>query len=259
MPLPHLFEFMDQDWVPASLRSTLREILECGNARPFRPYYQWVKDEVLRTAQHGGFRNIVELGAGTAPITRLLADEPGADQFRLIPCDRNPDCEAYRLLEQHHPGIVAPLYTPVDFTEPRQWDPDTLLFLSATFHHVPVSDRAKVLTSLTSSSRPVMIFEPLRKSATSVAFVFGSVVPALVLPVWFLPRPGRFRRFLWCWLVPLAPLMFWWDGVVSCFRQWTESQWRATVGRLNRQITAFVTKTFSYYLVVEPREATPVV
>ena len=42
MQIPHLFEWMDLAWLPASLRSTLREILECGNAQPFRPYYRWV-------------------------------------------------------------------------------------------------------------------------------------------------------------------------------------------------------------------------
>jgi hypothetical protein len=250
MPLPHLFEFMDQDWVPSGVRSTLREILECGNDRPFRTYYRWVKDEVVRAARDGGFRAIVELGAGTAPITRLLAEEPGADRFRLIPCDRNPDREAYRLLEERHPGTVVPLYTPVDFSKPRRWDPDTLLFLSATFHHIPRPARAEVLESLASSARRIMIFEPLRKTGPSVLFVFLSIVPALILPLWFLPRPGKFRRFLWCWILPLAPLMFWWDGIVSCLRQWGEREWRDAAGRSKLEIPSFVTKTFSYCVVV---------
>ncbi|HMB08166.1 MAG TPA: hypothetical protein VKP69_31095, partial [Isosphaeraceae bacterium] len=183
MRLPHLFEFMDQAWVPAGVRSTLREILECGNSRPFRSYYQWVADEVERAARDGGFKTIVELGSGTAPITRLLAEKPRADHFRLIPCDVNPDRATYHLLEERYPTIVTPMYSPVDFSKPRQWNSDTLLLLSATFHHIPPSARTAVLESLASSARRVMIFEPLRKELSSLLFVPLSIVPALILPL----------------------------------------------------------------------------
>jgi hypothetical protein len=257
MRWPHLFEFMDQARVFPGLRATLREILECGNAQPFRPYYQWVRDEVRREAHEGGFRDIVELGAGTAPVTRLLAAQPAAGEVRLIPCDMNPDFATYRRLEERHPGIVAPVYTPVDFSEPRRWGPDTLLFLSATFHHVPPEARPGVLASLTSSARRVMIFEPLQKRLSSIIFVFFSIVPALILPLWFLRRPGKLRRFFWCWLVPVAPLMFWWDGVVSCLRQWGEREWRAAASRLGVDVRSYFRGTFSYYLVLQSRSFDP--
>ena len=251
MRLPHLFEFMDQDWVPASLRTTLREILECGNARPFRPYYDWVAGEVGREAKDGGFKNVVELGAGTAPVTRLLAQEPDAGRLTLIPCDLNPDRTAYELLAAEHPGVVAPRLTPVDFSVPHPWEPDTLLFLSATFHHVPPEARDGVLAALTGSARRVMIFEPLQCRVSSLVFVFFSVVPALILPLWFLNRPGTLRRIVWCWLIPLAPLTFWWDGIVSCLRQWGERGWRDAAGRLGLRVRTFDRRLFSYFLTFE--------
>ena len=73
MQFPHLFEWMDLGWLPASVRNTMREILECGNARPFRPYYGWVAGEVKRRIMEEGYRKRGRAGAGTAPITRLLA------------------------------------------------------------------------------------------------------------------------------------------------------------------------------------------
>ena len=87
MALPHLFEFMDQSWVPVGLRSTLREILECGNDRPFRTKTQWVKDESRRGRGERGDSEIVELGAGTAPITRLpvRATPIGSSQGEVAP------------------------------------------------------------------------------------------------------------------------------------------------------------------------------
>jgi hypothetical protein len=222
----HLFEFMDLNWLPASLRATLREILECGNARPFRPYYDWVADEVLRTAREKGCRAIVELGAGTAPVSRHMARDPQSEGLKLIVSDGNPDSASYKALEEEFPTKVFPCYEPVDFSVPRKWPSGTLLFLSATLHHIPDSARPRVLQSLTDSAECVMVFEPLRNTLPSLLFVFLSTVPAVLLPLWFFRRPGKLKRFLWCWLVPVAPLMFWWDGIVSCFREWRGQKWR---------------------------------
>jgi hypothetical protein len=199
MQFPHLFEWMDLDWLPTSLRNTMREILECGNAQPFRPYYSWVTTEVKRQIIDEGYQNVVELGAGTAPITRLLARDPDLQGVRLIVCDLKPDIEGFRDLEARFPGRVSPVYEPVDFSKPRVWPPKTLLFLSGTFHHVPPAVRKEVLWSLSKSADRIMMFEPLRKTLFSVLFVFLSILPALILPLWFINRPGRLRRVSWCW------------------------------------------------------------
>ena len=250
MRLPHLFEFMDLIWVPKSLRLTLREILECGNAEPFRPYYQWVKSEILRESRDGGFQNIVELGAGTAPVTRLLAREANIGSFKLIPCDLNPDLDSYDALSKQYPGVVIPRMSPVDFSKLQNWPPETLLFLSATFHHIPPTARPGVLSSLKASARRIMIFEPLQNRLTSIIFVFFSLFPAVILPLWFLTRPGRLRRFFWCWTL-VAPLMFWWDGIASCVRQWSERDWRHATDQTGLKIRSFDRKLFSYFLIIE--------
>lgn len=225
MRVPHLFEFMDLKWLPPSLHATLREILECGNARPFRPYYEWVENEVKQLALATNCRNTVELGAGTAPVSRLLAKDPDLDGVKFIVCDGQPDKDTYADLEKQYPGKVMPRYEAVDFSQPQTWPPDTLLFLSGTFHHIPPDVRLEVLKTLSASCTRVMVCEPLRKDPISICFVFLSIVPALLLPLWFFGRPGKLRRLLWCWFVPVAPLMFWWDGVASCLRMWTNNQW----------------------------------
>lgn len=227
--MSHLFEFMDQQWLPSGLRSTLREIMDCGNSRPFRTYYQWVADATLETARKGGYTNIVELGAGTAPITRHLAKDPRSAGLRLIPCDINPDESAYQDLELEHRGQVEPIYESINFSRPHAWQPNTLLILSATFHHIASEERKSILCTLNSSADKVLIFEPLRRTWLSGLFVFGSLVPAIILPIMLLSRSGRFRRLFWCWLVPIAPMMFWWDGLVSCIRQWTNGEWEAAL------------------------------
>jgi hypothetical protein len=241
----HLFEFMDQAWLPGGLRATLHDILECSCSRPFRSYYKWVAHEVARLATARGFRHIVELGAGSGPISRLLARDPSLNGISLVVCDSHPDAATYGDLEKRYPGRIFPIYEPVDFSKPRSWPPKTLLLLSGTFHHVPPAARPQVLASLTASGTGVVIAEPLRKTLSSLLFVLCSTVPALLLPLWFFPRPGKLRRFLWCWLLPVAPLIFWWEGEVSCLRMWSEREWSAGLQNLlspgRKTITAHTT------------------
>jgi hypothetical protein len=222
----HLFEFMDLEWLPASLRRTLRESLECAFSRLFRGYYAWVAEQVLAEATGGSYTTLVELGAGPAPITRRLANDPRTAALRLVPCDINPDQPVYEELAKRYPEKVVPRYDPVDLAQPHSWGPGALLFLSASFHHVPPGSRAAVLRRLTDSAERVMVFEPLRHTFGSLLFALGSFVPALVTPLWLLRRPGRLGRFFWCWLLPVAPLLISWDGVVSWLRMWREADWK---------------------------------
>ncbi len=232
MQFPHLFEVMDQSWPPASLHATMREILECGNSKPFRPYYQWVADEVASVLAEGEYDYVVELGAGTAPISRLLAKKPGLDGVKMIVCDDHPDAETFGDLQRQYPDKIVARNEPVDFSKPQEWPPRTLLLLSGAFHHIPPALRREVLENLTKSAQRVMVCEPLRKAPVSMIFVPFSIFPAMLLPIWFFGRPGKLRRMLWCWLAPIAPVIFWWDGLVSCLRMWTDSEWKANLQEL---------------------------
>ena len=238
---PHFFEFMDLNSLPASLAYTMREILECGNAKPFRPYYGFAVDTICEHASRRESKNIVELGAGAAPLTRRLAprvaDSATVESSRLTienisPCDLKPDAETYEELELAYPGLVSLIRTDsgeleeINFSNERDWPPGTMLVLSGTLHHLPYEVREKAIKAMSESADAVLIIEPLRKTLLSILFVFLSSVPAIVLPIWFINRPGRLRRFLWCWLIPVAPLMFLWDGWISCIRQWTDGEYR---------------------------------
>jgi hypothetical protein len=227
MRFPHLFEFMDLDWLPSGLRTTLREILECTCLRPFRDYYEWVAGETLTTAREGGFTTIVELGAGTAQITRMMAERPESDGLNLVVTDLNPDRVVYEELRTRYPGKVSAVFTPVDISSPQRWEPKTLVVLSASFHHLPPRLRPKVLQAMTGSAEKVLVFEPLRKTVGSLVYTMFSFIPALIMPVYLFNRPGKLRRFFWCWLFPIAPPMFWWEGMVSCLRMWSNDEWRA--------------------------------
>jgi hypothetical protein len=162
-----------------------------------------------------------------------MALDPRSDGFSLVVCDSLPDRAAYEALEKRYPGKVHARYDSVDFSQPLRWEPKTLLVLSGTFHHIPPAVRSNILNAMVHSADHVLVFEPLRKTVLSTLFMFGSIVPALLLPLWFLGRSGTLRRFLWCWLLPVAPLLFWWDGFVTCMRLWSDREWEVAMEQLS--------------------------
>src|SRR5262245_97650 len=157
--MPHLFEFMDQEWVPLGLRGAMRDSLECVSSSPFRSYDRWVANVVLDAATQEHYHTVVELVAGTAPGTRLMATESNSGNVQVVGCELNPDVGVYQELERKYPGVVKPCYGPVDISKHHEWPPRTLLFLSATLHHIPPEVRPSVLIALANSAERVIIFE----------------------------------------------------------------------------------------------------
>lgn len=232
MPL-HLFEFMDHARTPQAIRQTLLDVLDFCN-RDFRPHYQDIAAEILRHLKGTPITQVVELGAGTAPITQALAGSDSSEHLRLIPSDLYPEPTLWKKLENQHPKQVQPAYHPVDFTIPQQSVPGSSVVLSATLHHIPTTQRMATLQALAESADLVLIFEPVQKNPVSMFLVLFAVIPALLTPLARWTSPGSVRRVLWCWLVPIVPLMFVWDGLVSCIRQWNRAEWDAATEKLQQ-------------------------
>lgn len=230
-----LFEFMDLRWVPSSLRSTIHDALDsCLGAAP-RRYYEWVAQEILNLIEKNPTGTIVELGAGTAPITRALAGAlDGRKNISLLVSDLYPDASLYKSLEQMYPGIVRAELSPTNFSQPLDFPAGSLLVLSAAFHHLPPAARIDVMKNL--SAYRVAVFEPLRRNPASFLLCLFGFVPAIRTPLLFWnQRPGNLRRLFWCWLFPLATMIIVWDGLVSCLRCWTEKEWKDHLAGIVRE------------------------
>jgi hypothetical protein len=218
-----LFEFMDHPWTPHVLRETLLDVLEYCN-RDFRPYYREIADEISRIARERELTTVVEFGAGYAPLTRELAAMDG-NELTLIPCDLYPEPSPWDQLREEFGSCIRPVYEPVDATIRHDWPQRTAVVLCATLHHIPPGIRRTALEALHDSSDCVLVFEPVRKTPFSMFLVLFALIPALLTPAFRMTRPGRLRRVLFCWLLPIVPLMFVWDGLISCLRQWSNEEW----------------------------------
>src|SRR5579862_4863090 len=153
-----LFEFMDLAWLPSALRATIHDVLECCLGPSPRRYYEWVAREILDLVEDGSVNTVVELGAGTAPITRELAKHlSGREGISLRVSDLYPNTALYQTLEEKYPDLIRADRRSVDFSRPMDFPPGSLLVLSGAFHHVPPAGRLHVLKAL--SAYRVAIFE----------------------------------------------------------------------------------------------------
>lgn len=227
----YLFEFCDQSWVPSGARECLFEIMDACNSG-LRSFNREVARSAIQTARDHQLATIIELGAGRGPVTSELTQHEDADGMRLVACDLAPNIAAFERLEQKFPNQVFPIYMPVDLTKTQVALNDAVLILAGVMHHIPFHLRVAVLRTLTETNSQIAIFEPLLRTWRSIFLATLSIFPALLLPVTFFQRPGKLRRILWCWLIPIVPFMFVWDGVVSCLRQWHIGEWQAAFAEL---------------------------
>lgn len=220
------FEFMDIEVLPNSLRSVLRDILEVGNGAPFRNYYHWVAESAYKFAKENNIKEIVELGAGCAPITKHMIKNYPEWNVTFKITDLNPDILNFKKVEALDNRVTA-VYESTDFTKKIQGYENSLLVLSATFHHVEEKHKKAILSSLKAISPHVIIFEPLRPNVLSFLFVLGALISGILTPLFRLNSKSFFRCLFWCWLVPIAPILFLWDGWVSAIRCWNENMWKS--------------------------------
>ncbi len=230
----YLFEFCDQTWIPSGARECLYEIMDACNSG-LRSFNREVAIAAIQIANENQLNKVVELGAGRAPITHELVKHAATQGMRLVACDLVPNVTEYRKLEAKYPDRVFPIYSPVDLTQMQESLNDAVLILAGVMHHIPFEARPAVIDSLTRTNSKIAIFEPLLRTWPSIFMAMLSIFPAVLLPITFFQRQGKLRRFLWCWLIPIVPFMFVWDGVTSCLRQWNEQEWKRAFASLEHR------------------------
>ncbi|HYH98854.1 hypothetical protein [Hyalangium sp.] len=212
-PRLHLFELLDQEWYPAALRDHCTNYLATMSQR--MGFFDPVAPLLLRGLEAGGTDAVLDLGSGGGgPLPRLgaiLAQEHGR-RVRVVQTDLFPNVRAR---QRAISAGAEYLEQPVDAMKvpPEQRGMRTLF--NALHHFRPEAARA-VLADAQARGVPIGVFEIVERSAKGV---IGSLfIPLLVLLFTPLIRPLTLPRILLTYVVPLFPLVIFWDGLVSALR-----------------------------------------
>jgi len=94
--------------------------------------------------------------------------------------------------------------------------------LFSSFHHFRPDDARKILGDAVAKGEGIAVVEATHRSLVGILPMFH--VPLIVWLVTPFIRPFRVSRLFWTYLVPLAPLIIGFDGIVSCLRTYSAGE-----------------------------------
>ena len=215
MGLAYLFEFEDQSWCPAVLRNAvtgyLRLVVQV--TRQAGPVAPALADLLKRS----GETRILDLCSGSGGIalqlTRRMAASGPPPRFLLT--DLYPDTVALDAVAAQSGGTIEVLPSPLDATRVPAEMPGLRTVFNA-FHHFHPAEARAILQAAAAAGRPIAVVEFIERAPFTLLGVFFS--PLMMLMVAPFLRPLRWTTLVFTYLLPVIPLMVWWDALVSWLR-----------------------------------------
>jgi hypothetical protein len=226
-----LIEIEDQAWCPEVFRVGITDFLRLL-MEWFAPYA--VAAPLLAHAlSRLGETDVVDLcSGGGGPWRDLIRRVPavGGPAVRVRLSDRFPNAAAFARLVRLGDGRITAEPESIDAAAvPARLAGFRTLF-TALHHFSPDAARA-ILEDAVHHRRGIGVFEISRRS--SLALVGMAFLPLLALLVTPFIRPFRWDRLFWTYLLPVVPLLVWFEGTVSCLRTYTPAELRELVAGLD--------------------------
>jgi hypothetical protein len=236
----HAFEIHELSGCPDLVRRLATDYLHTVGEvfRAFEPV-----TPLLATAlSQSGARQIVDLcSGGTGPVVSLAK----AVEARLgygptvVLTDLFPNRAAFARAAERSAVPILAEPEPIDARHvPERLDGVRTVF--DAFHHFRPEDARGILRDAAERRRPILIVEATERSVPALLGML-LFVPLLVLVLTPLVRPLSGWRLLLTYVLPLAPLLILFDGLVSCLRSYTETELRALTHGLE-------TETYRFYI-----------
>lgn len=217
----HLFEFGDQPWFPQLLREA--ETAYLATSLRFLPLFarRWA-ERISTVLDPGKPAEILDLCSGSGGAMPSIIDElekRGYDA-RATLTDLYPNPKS-----ASHPRI-AWLAEPVDATQISMKLAGVRTMFSAFHHFRPHSAKA-ILKDAFDRRRAICIFESGPGTLVGVGLMV--LVPGNVLAMMPFARPFRWAYLVFTYLIPLIPLIIFWDGIVSNLRIYSPEQMKRMI------------------------------
>jgi hypothetical protein len=229
LPRFQLFEFHELPWFPAILRRGVTESLRllAGQTEVQRA----VAPLLARTMEQSGCTEILDLCSGScAPILSVLpALTRGQASLSVTVSDLYPDRHAFDAAVSQGEGRVRALDRPLDARHVPQELRGMRTMFNA-FHHFGPNEARLILEDAYRQRVPIAVMEITNRSWARVLNAFpGSLLIACAAGV-FSRSP---KVVALSFVLPLIPLSFAWDGLVSCLRSYSARELRTLVEGLD--------------------------
>jgi hypothetical protein len=216
-----LFEFEDQVWFPAPLRRAMQSYLAA--AYRLTPFPKLWAERLASILSPNWGNELVDLASGAAGPLTIVIEELRNQGFQvdvtLTDLFPNPKSSPF----PYWPDPVDARRIPEGLQGIRT--------MFASFHHFRPEDAHGILQDAFDHRLPICVFE-----ATSAT----AALTAILIPVLVLVLTPRVRPFSWCqifftYLIPILPILIFWDGLVSHLRTYSVAELKGLTRDLQSQ------------------------
>jgi hypothetical protein len=219
----HLFEWADQPWLPTLFRDFITDHIRYASEKLnfFQPIYPKLHESMRALDE----TRIVDLCSGAGgPLPGLMRHLESNFDFapEVTLTDLYPNREAFRKIEEQYGGRIGCRYQPTSaFEVPPELSGFRTIF--GALHHFRPRDATRILADAVENRVGIAAFEVQERSLVGI---LNAGLLAFLSSLLLTPKVGRLTvaRFLLTYLLPLAPLVFAWDGIVSCLRTYSPSE-----------------------------------
>ena len=170
-------------------------------------------------------KTILEYGSGSGDALLLLSQElqEESQEFHFLLSDITPLPEFTQKINSQNLPHIRYIESSVNATQPGQWGDLPGVFINS-FHHFNPEQAQNILKTAILNKGEILILEYTRNTLLAMILMFfGQPVILLSLP--FVVRLKDLPLMvLFTYLIPLFPLMFLWDGLVSCWRTYSPKE-----------------------------------
>jgi hypothetical protein len=212
----NLFEFHDFSWCPRVLRDGLTDFLEISIE--VLDTYGPVRTRIANLLATASPRAVVDLCSGAGgPWVHWL--RKGLVDLPVTLTDKYPNAELRARLGaanglSYRAEPVDALAVPPDLKGVRT--------MFTAFHHFRPEQAQAIIEDAVQNRQPIGIFEFTSRSPKAVLFMLSSAIG-----VWlFTPRMKNvsWKKWILTYAIPCIPLLVTVDGILSCFRSYSERE-----------------------------------
>lgn len=227
----HLFEWEDQAWLPAVIRDCVTDFLRF-EWRAFG-FYDGAVPYIERVLKHTESTQVVDLCSGASGPWATLLPQFLESTLTVTLTDKHPNIQGFETISAEANGQVGYLTESVDATRVPP-DLKGVRTIFSGFHHFEPTVAREIIQDAVHQRAAICIFEMTGRSVFNVlaTLIAGPLLVLLTTPF---VKPARLSRIALTYLLPVVPLVYTWDAVVSHLRTYSADELREITGAVERQ------------------------
>ncbi len=224
----HLFEFEDLN-IPQVFRNLLTDILghfvKSG-------LYDGIVPVIYKVLQEQQCDTIVDLCTGSGEPAILLKEKILQDyqlETQLILTDKFPNIsKATNIINKRERATY--LSESIDATVlPKNLKGLRTLF--ASLHHFKADQVKGIFQDAVNNDQPIAVFEFTERTWIRAFLMVPAILHMLIITPFI--KPFSLTRIFWTYVIPVMPIIYFWDGLVSNLRTYTIDELHSIINTLD--------------------------